>query len=223
MYQRHGARPDQGSGSTTSLYLSLYLIVLAFFIVLNAVSHREQGRASAVLGSIGASFSEPASPATGSLESGRGPGAFAAVDQFETAVREVFEAALPLVVVTPNQPFQQMILEVPSDAVFAPASASIRADGSGLINRLAKILGRDDPGQRFAVEALLVAPAGEPIAAGGVAAARAGALARALEAGGVPPHRISAGVTEGDVPVLRLSFFVEPVGEAGAPIPPAED
>ena len=47
------AKPKAPGDSTTPIFLALYLIILAFFILMNAISSRQEARSNAVLGSLG--------------------------------------------------------------------------------------------------------------------------------------------------------------------------
>lgn len=201
-----------GQGDSTQLFLSLYLIVLAFFILLNAISKIQEERSKVVLGSLGATFAEPAIVATGPLDFTAGSGAFSAVHAFDKSIRSLFQSAFPFVSFKPFQPFEKMMAEFPVDAMFGAESALIRADQVVALNELATILTRDTPGQRFSVELLLpVSPTGvrSPTPERSLAVDRAAALARALVVRGVPADRVTAGIEGGDAGKLRMRFDFE--------------
>ncbi len=216
MHRRSSAQPEDTGASTTALFLSLYLIILAFFILLNAYSHRQETRTAAVLGSLGTTFSEAFVSATGPLEAARGPDAFGALGELEDEVRELFESVIPLVKVTPYLRYSQLLVEVPVDGMYAPGEASVRAEAAGLLDRLAEILRREMPGQRFELEAVVSLPGSGARKAGpgrDLAARRAAVLARELGARGVQPDAVAAGVADGEVAALRLSLFIREADE----------
>ena len=216
MHRRSSAQPEDTGASTTALFLSLYLIILAFFILLNAYSHRQETRTAAVLGSLGTTFSEVFLSADGPLEAARGPDAFGALGELEDEVRELFESVIPLVKVTPYLRYSQLLVEVPVDGMYAPGEASVRAEAAGLLDRLAEILGREMPGQRFELEAVVSLPGSGARKAGpgrDLAVRRAAVLARELGARGVQPDAVAAGVADGDVAALRLSLFIREADE----------
>ncbi len=216
MHRRSSAQPEDTGASTTALFLSLYLIILAFFILLNAYSQRQETRTAAVLGSLGTTFSEGFVSATGPLEAARGPDAFGALGELEDEVRELFESVIPLVKVTPYLRYSQLLVEVPVDEMYAPGEASVRAEAAGLLDRLAEVLGREMPGQRFELEAVVSLPGSGVHKAGpgrDLAARRAAVLARELGARGVQPDAVAAGVADGDVAALRLSLFIRDADE----------
>ncbi len=220
MIGRPAVKPRVQGDSTTSIFLALYLIVLAFFILLNAISSRQEARSKAVLGSIGATFSQPAVVATGPLDFASGSGVFAAVGDFEDTVRKIFQTAFPFVKVSPYQPFGQMQVEFPVDSIFAPGGAVPLAEHGPFFDRLAGALKREIPGQYFEAElliGLLPFEARNPTPERAIAVERAGAFARELDRRGVPASHLSVGIEEGDPAVLRLLFFVRPA-EQDAPL-----
>ena len=216
MHRRSSAQPENTGASTTALFLSLYLIILAFFILLNAYSQRQETRTAAVLGSLGTTFSEVFVSATGPLEAARGPDAFGALGELEDEVRELFESVIPLVKVTPYLRYSQLLVEVPIDGMYAPGEASVRTEAAGLLDRLAEVLRREMPGQRFELEAVVSLPGSGARKAGpgrDLAARRAAVLAREMGARGVQPDAVAAGVADGDVAALRLSLFIREADE----------
>ncbi len=216
MHRRSSAQPEDTGASTTALFLSLYLIILAFFVLLNAYSHRQETRTTAVLGSLGTTFSEVFLSATGPLEAARGPDAFGALGELEDEVRELFESVIPLVKVTPYLRYSQLLVEVPVDGMYAPGEASVRAKAAGLLDRLAEVLRREMPGQRFELEAVVSLPGSGARKAGprrDLAARRAAVLARELVARGVQPDAVAAGVADGGVAALHLSLFIREADE----------
>lgn len=211
MNKRSIAQSNEQGGST-SLFLSLYLIILAFFILLNAISKLQDERTKVVLGSLGATFAEPAFVATGPLDYSAGSGAFSAVHAFDKSIRSLFQSAFPFVSFKPFQPFEKMLAEVPLSSLFGPGSAMIRAEKVVFLNELAAILSRETPGQRFSVEVLLpMSPANSrsPTAQRAIAVNRVSAIARALVVRGVPAARVTAGIEYGDPKKLRMLFDLE--------------
>lgn len=206
---RRSIAQSEEQGDSTPLFLSLYLIVLAFFILLNAISKIQEERTKVVFGSLGATFAEPAVVATGPLDFTAGSGAYSAVISFDESIRSLFQSSFPFVSFKPFQPFEKMVAEVPVDAMFGAKGALIRADHVVFLNELAAILSRETPGQRFSVELLLpVSPAAvrSPTPERSVAVDRASTLARALVVRGVPADRITAGIEGGDPGKLRMRF-----------------
>jgi hypothetical protein len=221
---RRSIAQSKEQGDSTPLFLSLYLIVLAFFILLNAISKIQEERTKVVFGSLGATFAEPAIVATGPLDFTAGSGAYSAVHAFDESIRSLFQSAFPFVSFKPFQPFEKMVAEVPVNAMFGAKGALIRADHVVFLNELAAILSRETPGQRFSVELLLPVSPGavrSPTPERSVAVDRASVLARALVVRGVPADSITAGIEGGDPGRLRMRFDFQPT-ERAADAPESE-
>lgn len=216
MIGRLPAKPKAPGDSTTPIFLALYLIILAFFILMNAISSRQEARSDAVLGSLGATFSEPALVATGPFDVAPGSGVFSAIADFENTVRALFEAEFPFVKVSPYQPFGQMQVEIPVESIYAPGRTTPLAEQAPFFDRLAAALNREIPGHHFEAELLIALPVAEarnPTPERAIAVERAGAFARQLDARNVSANHVSVGIEEGDPAMLRLLFFARAAGE----------
>lgn len=210
--------------TATETFLALFLIVLAFFILLTSISKREEDRAKAVLGSLGSTFSENALVVTGPLDYTFGTGVYWTSGAAEKSVRGLFQSTFPLARIPPYQPFGSLVFEVPADEVFVSGGSLLQAQETDFLERLATILVHERPGIVFETEIIVfvtpeAARAEGESPARALALARAGAFARALVDRGVAPARVSAGIAEGQPGVVRLAFFEREAG--GAPTAPA--
>ena len=216
MTERYATRPATENVSTVVVSLSLYLIILAFFILMNAISRPEGVRAKGVLDSIGSTFKSFPLTFVSSLEMAVGGAGFDAAPGFEESIRELFETSFPLVRITPSPAFNQIEVVVPLESLFAPGEAEIQGKNEPVLDRLAKILGRRTPGVRLEIEVLISPPpvdAEAPHSGTALMVDRAGALARELAARGVPAARISAGIEQREPDSLRILFVVRQTDE----------
>ena len=212
-------RSARENGSTVVVSLSLYLIILAFFILMNAISHPEAQRAKSVLDSIGATFKSFPRTLVTSLDQSAGGTGFSGAAGFEKSIRGLFESAFPLVRITSSVAYSQIEVTLPVESLFAPGRAKIRGGNEPILDRLAEILSRRTPGLRFELEALLSPPplgSDSPHSDSALYVDRAGAIARELSARGVPPAHISAGVEGRDPEWLRLLFMIRSIDEPTA-------
>ncbi len=195
--------------------LSLYLIILAFFIMMNTMSQREGSRTQGVLDSISSSFKNYPQTATIALEAAnRGAGEEDAPG-FEKSIEELFESAFPLAEVEALEMFGQIEVTLPLVSMFVPGGTGIQGRHERVLDRLADLLEYETPGKIHEVEALLSwAP---PSDGGGsdaeeldgdalLAVNRAGALARELTARGVRAAAIAIGIERRDPDKMRLLF-----------------
>lgn len=196
------------------LLLSLFLLLLVFFIVLNAQSVRRPARTGAVLASVERSFPDFAIDAR--LRDGTDPVAsrsgtvFAAERLHEMG--ELFATAVAVARVGSVKPGRLLEVWLPVDALFLPGTATLRPDRQGLLDRIAGSLRSDRPGERMEVDALLAIDEGAPSQPPGPVQ-RAGALARALTGDGAPPGSVTVGVERGDAGTIRFLFSLRAAGE----------
>ena len=219
MAERAMTRSAKENGSTVMVSLSLYLIILAFFILMNSISHPEGQRAKGVLDSISSTFKSFPESFTGSLDPSVGGAGFGDAAGFEDSIRGLFESAFPLVRITPSVLYNQIEVALPVDSLFAPGRAKIHGGKEPILDRLAEILSRRAPGLRFELEVLLSPPplgSDSPRSDSALHVGRAGAVARELIARGVPPAHISAGIEQRDPE--RLLFMIRSVDEPAATV-----
>ncbi len=227
MRLRRGVGTGDSGDTVAETFLALFLIVLAFFILLTSISKREEDRAKAVLGSLGSTFAERSQVVTGPLDYAFGSGVFWRSGSLGEAMRALFQSTFPLAEISPYQPFGQLAVEAPVDAFFVSGGSLFQAEQTRFLDRLSTILARDRPGLVFEAEITVFLPAEAARATGkssprALAIARAGAFARALVERGVPAPRVIAGIGEGPAGMLRLTFFERDRPAApDAPRPPA--
>ena len=138
------------------LLLSLNLILLAFFILLNSLADFETGRARAVLDGVKQAFNgqiETASqmPAfTGSL------GALPEVEAKMRKVGSLFEALAPSAGAKSIRRANAVRVEFPVSALFRPGSPRLRQGREALLERLAQSLRKSPEGApRYLFEILV--------------------------------------------------------------------
>lgn len=197
--------------------LSLFLLLLVFFIVIGARSAREAGRSEAALKSIDASFqSFTIHPR---LREGHDPvasrsGTVFAAERVE-GIGELFATAIAVSKVTVVTPGRLIEVRLPADALFAPGTDRLRVDRTALLDRVVDSLRRPREGERIELDALLAIDEGAPSQPPGPVQ-RAAALARALVADGAPLRSVTVGVERGSAGTARLLFSLRST-EGGAP------
>ena len=98
---------------TAAHLLGLYLILLAFFIMLNALSHREELRAKAVLGSVNSTFSTDEELITGPVQATAATGLAESLKGYKDSLRRVYETTTPLAEFPPTQRHDQVEIIIP--------------------------------------------------------------------------------------------------------------
>lgn len=214
----HG-KPVAGAGPAgVVLHLSLFLLLLAFFILLNAISFRESRRARDVLGSIDQAFTIDPRLVFGGQPVTARSGSLIAVEALKT-LGDLFETAVAATKITHLAPGRSLAVSVPADRLFGPTGA-VLPEYAGVFDRVADSLRRPPSGFRTDLDLRLVDDgAAMSVGAPATLAARAGALIQALLVRGVPAAALSAGVGPGESGMVRLLFTVRPLddgrGEGG--------
>ena len=188
------------------LYLSLFLLLLAFFIVLNAISVDSVRRARAVLKSVEQSFTIDPRLLFGRDPVGSRSGTVLAVQRLET-LGDLFSMAIAVEKVEVVAPGRLLEVRLPADALFMPGTARLRLDRTGLLDRVAEALLQPLPGERVEVEFLVALSPDVPSQPPGPIE-RAGALARDLVARGAPAAAVSIGIERGAPGAARFVFSI---------------
>lgn len=199
----------QGDPNVVAL-LSLKLILLGFFILLNALSEYEESRTRRVLDSVNEAFKgrvdQPKSYAP--VSAGLGPLEESTVMMED--VGRLFHSLIPAVRSEHAADRGRLQLELPAETLFRPGGIALQPGRDLLLRRFAAALTGDGRlGLDFEVELLhgtaadtYVVPS---VAAGGtLEMRRLGALVRLLVRLGVPAGKLSVGLLPGRRGKVRL-------------------
>ena len=190
------------------LFLSLYLLLFAFFIVLNSFSTFDAGRRDAVINSVMDAFAQVAGPGLEEDLGGTTGNEFQA-RRFQDAVTDIFEAAIPLAALKVVAPGTRMEVDVPAPVFFADGSVVVR-DPLPMLDRIVATISSPPEGARYelSIIAQVIGDEAAPLPTDMTTdLARVGNVARALGVKGMPPGTISIGMDRGDPRFFRLIFF----------------
>ena len=206
------------SSSHIVALLSLKILLLAFFILLNALSTFEEGRRTAVVDSVRQAF-QGVLPAQFNVDADP-----AALDIFEgakevvDALHQLFADDLPILVREESPGSWTLRVDLPIGDLFAQGEDAPLPEGAETLRLVGAVLG--DP--RFAsagyhVDVLygIDAPTGGS-AGNRRALTRAGVLVRELERQGLLPARLSTGFLPDFAGRVRLHFTIRLEAAAGA-------
>jgi hypothetical protein len=186
-----------------SLFLGLYLLILAFFILLFSLSTIEEVKARAVLGSLSSTFgNEPAAGAAPAIRSGAGE----AVRLIERDVMAALESLVRVAEVDVIKSGRLMRVALPAAVVFAPGAVSPRPSLYPMLDRIVATLSSPPAGLRVELE-FAIAPDDGP-ETHPPPARRADAFAREMLARGAPPSRISIALAPRAADRAWLTFRV---------------
>ena len=183
---REAPAPSRIVNHNAMVFLSLALLLLAFFALLNSISTIEESRSRRVVDSVAAAFSSPFG-AHSSKDAIEPVADVAFAERTFSDVAAFFRRAVELVEVEVVRPGRLMQISLPADQVFAPRTAQITAGSEALLDRMAAALAEPPAGLRLDLEAFFEHASDALVTPNGLRIARAGVLARALVNRGVAP------------------------------------
>jgi len=199
--------------SVYTVYLALYLILLAFFLLLNSLATIKEERVKAVIDSLNATFAVPVEDADEARDPSSIAGEVPADQDRRAEVARYLFTAVPLARVEAFVVGGLMRLSIPTSALFEDGSARLRAERAPLFARIARALAGDSPASNYDLELLVVSPslpdesAGQGDLPASLAAMRLGAFAQALTAQGLRQRALAGGLERGVDETIRLSFY----------------
>ncbi len=209
------ASNDQRLGSLP-LFLSLFLLLLAFFIFLNSISSFEAGKSDRVIASIRASF-----PGFG--EGGEGAGILDAdrigsvEPSLSARLTEAFRFTFPRLALNIVDEGERIRVDIPLDRLFVPESTEPRAALPVLSSRLAKVLSDPDAQQGLETRILFGYSDADGRMARDLRTLRLATVTiESMLAAGGEKRLMSVGLEPGHVSELRFIFQVVPKGGTAA-------
>lgn len=203
---------------SVALFLGLYLILLAFFILLSTVSSLSKVKSEAAVGSINSAFRSDSriEALTGdSILLARGAGQ---LDRnLLGAVRASFSSAFPNEEVEETVIGKAVRFVISADRIFQPGSPAVQEEAADLLETLAASLESSALGFRNEIEVVLRAGAGLRSLANPerrLLIERAGTIAREILAKGIPARSVQTGLRAGKSGTI--AFFFSQADETAA-------
>lgn len=209
--------PPNNSGNL--IFLSLFLLLLAFFILLNALATIEETKARKVLTSVATTFRSVVDFKTDAQilisDLGPTPQAYEVLD----ALQQLWITSAPIIKVEKLTRGQIMEMTLPVNELFLGGQAVLRADREPLFDRTSLLLGLASGGGATEIQVVLGVARDQAVLTtpeGRLAVDRAGNLAAAFVDRETPEDRVIVGVQEGDPKMLRVRFEVRDPAHAQA-------
>ncbi|WP_417452144.1 hypothetical protein [Kordiimonas sp.] len=214
-----------GSDNTLGLFVALYLILLAFFIVLTSVSQHAADRAAVAMESVNQTFDARAENVRRNLDPRASDNP--SNDTVLRSVQQSFYAEFGIEGRFGTRGGNTFEVEFPQEYLFTPGSFGIRQDMHGFLDQLltAQQSGFADARQEIA---FMFGSGKGPVAAEmtrsqEIAIRRAGSLARYLKGKGVPDGSLVTGfvgIDEGQIlAVFRTTQEIGAVSPLGRELP----
>jgi hypothetical protein len=191
------------------LVLSLYLLLLAFFVVLNTISNVEITRSTAVSGSLNETFAADGRPVDKSVTLVSSQGNLIADAAFLSRVGDLIRTELAFATVEEVLPGRLMEVTMLADSLFIPGREAINPLLRPVIDRVAQALINPSQGVRYDVDILVGQSNSDDLVLG-----RSAYLANVFTAAGSPSRSVAAGIEQNSPGQLRFLFHVRPRKEA---------
>jgi len=204
-------REHHDRAAASALFLSLYLLILVFFIVLVSISAREELKSTKVMNSVASTFAPDSRSATLLAALPDMDGQEMAGHMFHKRIANLVSERLRVAKVKVVKPGEMMQISLPADSLFHPGTTDIRAFQRSLLDRIVAELSNRPPGLYFELEFAICSPhaVGVSLPIGATLEVnRAGAFARKMLARGAPPNAISIALSPGDPQDVTLTFLV---------------
>ncbi|MFQ5535498.1 MAG: flagellar motor protein MotB [Sphingomonadales bacterium] len=204
------ARGSEAGDSINLLFVSIYLLLFAFFVVLNAISNTDTVRVEAALGSVNATFTpekQPRSPLTDLLNAGD---QVMGNDKFRDQVHGIFQSLLDSPDFIASRDGDTLRITLPAHYLFYDLSPRLREERADLLERLSAVLAMSPSGLRQEIQIMLGTGADLPEMRGlatDLQVMRAGAFAAELTSRGTLANAITIGLTGGDPDAIHLTFL----------------
>jgi hypothetical protein len=200
--------------NSVSLFVSLYLVVLAFFILLNSISKVQQKKSEEAMQSLTETFAEEESDVSlPFIEKSAGIGSQVSTDGFFAPVGKLAKEMLSLTDADVVETGNTMVLTIPVSTFYVKDSDQIQGKQNAFMNTLADQLTKMAEGTEvnveFSIGLLIGAQVGNPNASQDVRLGmlRAGNFARVLTSMGVNDRAIYVGLMpERDPKTIQMTF-----------------
>lgn len=205
------ARPD-----IVPIFLGLFLLVLAFFIMLVSISTFEKVKSSRVMDSLTSTFTTVLPPTSDPVDFNAKDGDILAGEAFQEQVTSIFSTAIQVENIEVVQPGRLMRLQMRVNVLYLDGQTAVREDQYPLLDRIVAVLSNRPPGLRQDMEVIIGSrvtegaslPVGQTLET-----SRVGELARLMVSRGAPPDAISVGLKPGDPNEISIWFWVRGVQE----------
>lgn len=199
------------SGDTTSLFVSLYLIILAFFMVLNSISNQSQTKVKSATDSVSRAFDNPYAPEADFIDVSEQEDPSQPNDEFYEQLQGVFASLIGFEGRFPTKGGNVIRIEFSQSDIYYEESSEFREDQNAFFFQLSRFLKNEDYGTIREIDYIIYT--GENFPSGpeywqDTHILRSGAFVQKLNEMGVRENQLSMGVATGEDDLLKISFFI---------------
>ncbi len=198
------------SDDTTGLFVSLYLIVLAFFVVMNSISNQDQNKVNAATESVTRAFSNPYEPEADFVDVSANEKALTPNDEFYDQILGVFASLVGFEGKFPTKGGDVVKVKFKTSNLFEDDSREFRPEQQAFLKQLSGYLAGGRDSEKREIDIVIysgkVLPSG-PRYWEDINILRAGAFASQLEKMGVPGNKLSIGMVKGEEDRMVVTFY----------------
>ena len=206
-----------GSNASIVYMVSVYLLLIAFFVILHTVSKKEEVKAAAVVGSLRVTFQRPEHK-TEDLPQDTGQPKFSGPNkEFRDHVIGLFGSFINSARFSQSEAGNVLRVTSRPEDLFYAGTSTLRADRIDLVRRMADMITNPQPYRSNRIEIWLEAgkrqtgPAGKQLSI-----RRAGIIARDLEKHEVDPRQVTIGIVPGKGDHMYMTFAADETRSGGA-------
>lgn len=206
-----GIEKKERNDPSVVLFVGLYLLLLAFFVLLNVIPTLDEQRVKQVLESVTATFRSDFGPLSSRPVYSSDTDASLVSNQFLSEVERLFENAMPVdqVNIVLHGDLPEVIVK--AKEVFIPGKADIRPEHTELFVKLQRVTEHGPSGDRYSIGIVMGSPSisQKQLAIGEtLEMARAGTVARLMRGRGTLSAGIYTGIAHAYPELLRLFFRI---------------
>ncbi len=197
------------SDDTTGLFVSLYLIVLAFFVVMNSISNQDQNKVDAATESVTRAFKNPFEPEADFVDVAANEEAVTPNDEFHDQILGVFASLVGFDGKYATKGGDIVRVEFNPNNLFMDNSHEFRPDQQPFLKQLSVFLAGGRSSERREIN--FVISSGTSLPQGprywqNLTILRAGAFVHKLSEMNVAENQMSIGVVKGPKEQVTLTF-----------------
>lgn len=209
----------QPKNNFAAILVSLYLVLLAFFIMLNAISSFEPARHKRVVDSVMEAFSKTKIDNIDAPEWLAEPGLEVMIQNYFAEMREALAILAPLEELQIMETKDSLTVRFATDTLFTPKEVAIRHGKHSSLNEWAGIIQRWKDSFRLEVEAVIGSPPlGLAPTAKELSIARSGLLAQELLKRGIMADQLNIGLDSSMDGQMELTFVARASGVTFSPL-----
>jgi len=203
-----------GAGNINGTLVSLYLILLAFFVVLNSISNQEKNRVAAATESVTRAFKHEHEPKADFVDVQASADAIAPNDEFYDQLKGVFASLIGFEGRFPETGGDVLRIEFSTDDLFYEGTIALRPDQDEFLRNLTTFLKGGRKNERRELSILLYT--GDTLPQGpkywdNFIIQRSGALIAYLQKQGIAEDVLTIGVGKGPRRRLSMTFMSKAV------------